>query len=644
MGSQLEFQQEIISVDAAASFLGISTATLRNWVKLGVIERDPLSKKLQFYKSAIDELNRRILNGDVARLSKRANKNKSNQLHAHSELLKCPVTEGKILSLIECSKATPNEFLYCLYLCLLERAGLLPKDEFNSSSASGRIQDELMCWGIDEKKSSHKELLESILASNLDLSVSLLGFAYQALSHVGKKHRLGAYYTPNSVVTNVVADLVNKDGKFLDPCCGSGNFLIDAFNALESAGVEEAHSKIFGIDLDLTAVLTARAALTLVTNGKSDSIFQIKHGDALFEFDCASDFDFICSNPPWGASFPSEYEKQLKTKFNVINSGESFSYFILSSVLRLKEQGVLSFVLPESILNVKMHKDIRVFLLDRCKVLRISSVNERFSGVFTKAVVVTLQPSTPDDSHVVNLDGHLVPRHVLLKDPDRVIPLGIGHDHSELFRLIESGPRLFLKDNADWALGIVTGDNGRFLSDSAKTGYESILKGTDLLRFRTRKPNTFIKFDRDELQQTAPEEKYRAEEKLIYRFICKELVFSIDRTRALTLNSANVLIPKVPGYSLRAVCGILNSKLAQVYYQKKFNSIKTLRGNLEKFPFPRLLKDDLSALEAIVARLEIQFESGLFDELNEIVLDIYEIPEDLRSLVRSEKLSSSFSF
>ena len=81
-------------------------------------------------------------------------------------------------------------------------------------------------------------------------------------------------------------------------------------------------------------------------------------------------------------------------------------------------------------------------------------------------------------------------------------------------------------------------------------------------------------------------EKYRAKEKLIYRFISKYLVFAYDDEQKLTLNSANIVIPKVPSYPIKVVAALLNSSLYQFIFQKKFSSIKVLRNHIEQMPLP----------------------------------------------------------
>jgi len=103
----------------------------------------------------------------------------------------------------------------------------------------------------------------------------------------------------------------------------------------------------------------------------------------------------------------------------------------------------------------------------------------------------------------------------------------------------------------------------------------------------------------ERFQQTAPERKYRAPEKLIYRFISKYLVVAYDDRGSLTLNSANILITRMEGYPAKAVLALFNSTLYQYLFQKKFSSIKVLRGHLEQLPLPLWRRSEIDALVSL---------------------------------------------
>lgn len=78
-----------------------------------------------------------------------------------------------------------------------------------------------------------------------------------------------------------------------------------------------------------------------------------------------------------------------------------------------------------------------------------------------------------------------------------------------------------LKNQADFALGIVTGANKKYISSEKSPENEMVLKGGNLHRYYFEDSDSYIHFAPEQFQQVAPIEMYRAPEKLIYRFICK---------------------------------------------------------------------------------------------------------------------------
>ena len=69
----------------------------------------------------------------------------------------------------------------------------------------------------------------------------------------------------------------------------------------------------------------------------------------------------------------------------------------------LKDEGVLSFVLPESILNVKIHSDIRKYIFKNYFISRIEQKKKIFKNVFSTAAVIDIRyTKNNDDVEIVN--------------------------------------------------------------------------------------------------------------------------------------------------------------------------------------------------------------------------------------------------
>ena len=120
-----------------------------------------------------------------------------------------------------------------------------------------------------------------------------------------------------------------------------------------------------------------------------NTLFDIGNDD-LFSFHDdkdIKDFDVIATNPPWGVHFSKAEVKKLKNLYPQISSFESFSYFLTKGLNLLRYSGVVSFILPESILNVRTHKDIRENYFKKRLKLKKLFISTAFLKMFFTPVI-----------------------------------------------------------------------------------------------------------------------------------------------------------------------------------------------------------------------------------------------------------------
>ncbi|HHS96712.1 MAG TPA: SAM-dependent DNA methyltransferase [Chloroflexi bacterium] len=89
---------------------------------------------------------------------------------------------------------------------------------------------------------------------------------YQELIPRQVRHDLGEYYTPDWLAQLVLDESgYDGEGRFLDPACGSGTFLVLAARRARERGrsLQEILRNVVGFDINPLAVLTARANLVL---------------------------------------------------------------------------------------------------------------------------------------------------------------------------------------------------------------------------------------------------------------------------------------------------------------------------------------------------------------------------------------------
>ncbi len=418
---------------------------------------------------------------------------------------------------------------------------------------------------------------EKLLKLNLPQDEKdFLGIVYQSLLSEGTKNQKGSYYTPQEIINELEIN-PSTDMKILDPCCGTGSFLLYAADKIKNP------SNIFGYDLDETACFIARINLILKYKNInfSPNIFNY---DFLLTGNLQEKFDIIITNPPWGAVTNNIY----KDKFQQIKSGETYSYFIIKSEQYLKTNGQMFFVLPESILNVRVHSDIREFILKHFKISKIDIKGQAFSGVLSNIICLELIKTKNNKKITIKKENKTYQIHQDFYTQNTNFNFSIlDNKDAEILEKIYSIPHQKLDENSTWAIGIVTGNNAKYISDDPKFG-EKIYSGKNITYGKISDSNKYINYDRKNFQQTAPDKIYRAKEKLVYKFISKKPIFAYDNKQRLFLNSANILIPKLNGYSIKNVMNLLNSELFKFIYLKKFNEIKILKNHLMEFPFPIL--------------------------------------------------------
>jgi len=303
----------------------------------------------------------------------------------------------------------------------------------------------------------------STLEYNFDvIGVDVLGNIYeQYLAYIltktpkrtklkgGKAHRKeqGIYYTPNYIVDyivrNTIGELVKKQKnnidkiKILDPACGSGSFLIKAFDylvayhskkgkisqtKLDFSGVSATYSKkvdivknnIYGVDLDPKAVEIAQLNLLLkiAERGRRLPVLRknIKCGNSLINDEKISEeffkwkdefkdimteggFDIAIGNPPWSSKISKTENKLIARKIGLSEKNINIcSLFIIESLKKIKNGGFFGFLLPKVVIKNKIYVPIRKEILENYNIKEIVDFGQ-FPGVASDAIALIIEKS-----------------------------------------------------------------------------------------------------------------------------------------------------------------------------------------------------------------------------------------------------------
>lgn len=637
-----------VSVDYAAQMIGVSSATVRNWAKTGQI--CPVSTRpLLFLQESVLNLKNQIGSASFERLKTRANKlGSTNHFlpEEYAENINLITHIANIVSYVKEESLEIGAVMLLAALRFLEANG-----EVNKTKNSPPFKlESYTSWARDSVKSviaewmsafdntvdgtGYNHIYELITPQEGD---DFLGLLYQSVFSEGNKSEQGSYYTPSQLVEESLSHIVYPIKTFMDPCCGTGKYLL-----LAAKKFNLTPENVFGFDCDSIAVNITKINLLIAYKDKEfkpnimciDSLSELATGEMFCDTnELLGQIDAIATNPPWGAY------KNLKNKnacYGKVKSGESFSMFLEKSIQLLRKGGRLSFILPESLLKVKVHSDIREIILNETKISTITMLGRRFTGVFSPVIRLDLIKETALDNWFVSVERNGKSEHIeqerFNKNDQFTFDIAVGSDEERVLKSIYSNRHITLTKNAEWALGIVTGDNKNHLIDKQIEGTEAVFRGSDVCQYYLGEPKSFIKFTPTVFQQVAPERFFRASEKLIYKFISNKLAFAYDDKQCLTLNSANIVIPTIPGMSIKVVLAFLNSSVFQYIFEKKFSTHKVLRGDLEKLPFPYVEMDLHQQIENHVDSAIIN--QKIPDELEPLIFSAFNLDLEDTSIIK----------
>lgn len=169
-----------------------------------------------------------------------------------------------------------------------------------------------------------------------------------------RKSGAGQYFTPRALISAIVDVIDPYIGETVaDPCCGTGGFLLAAYEHMRTQSRDVARQKFLKSDAlfgaDNTALVVTLASMNLYLHDIGVSKSPIAYQDSLIE---TSDdlYDVVITNPPFGTRPQGSIEVSanrpefIKTSDNQVN----FLQHIMSIV---RTGGRCGVVMPDSVLS-----------------------------------------------------------------------------------------------------------------------------------------------------------------------------------------------------------------------------------------------------------------------------------------------------
>jgi len=299
------------------------------------------------------------------------------------------------------------------------------------------------------------------------LKIDIIGRIFERLIPPTERHNLGQYFTDPDVVDLILQFcLKNEKDKVLDPACGSGTFLVRAYQRKKIMNQMLPHEEIiktlWGIDIAKFPAHLATINLAICDLSSEENYPHIIAQDFFsllpntVEFKIPRKvkieglegkekkiehpryFDCVVGNPPYTKQqeIPKIAGKEGKYKENIIekslldlNNGKTLAiiskragihtYFFVHGTKFLNNKGRFGFIVSNSWLDVDYGKGLQEFFLKNYKIIAI--IESKFERWFADADIntcIVILEKCAGDSNKNERDENLV-RFVYLSKPLR---------------------------------------------------------------------------------------------------------------------------------------------------------------------------------------------------------------------------------
>lgn len=335
---------------------------------------------------------------------------------------------------------------------------LMESVDFEAVYEQDAIFDQLRL--TDRARREVSSLLDDLEEYNLDqFDEDVIGKIYENIIPPSERHALGQYYTPDKIVKLITQLTVTRENDVvMDPGCGSGGFLVGAYNQLqeEKGGNqhEEILDQIFGVDINrfpghLSAINLALRNLSHEThnvNIRIDDFFSLRKGQGTvthvehattsgssengeYEVNIPPKIDVAVANPPYIRNENIEDPEFVRESFDDLGldldeRSDIYVYFFTHAYQFLRQgeetnehpASRMGFLTSNRWLTTGYGEDLQEFFLNHVKIKAIIDFRtQQFEVPLISTCVTILErcddPTERDENQTILL--HLKQEHEL---------------------------------------------------------------------------------------------------------------------------------------------------------------------------------------------------------------------------------------
>lgn len=347
-------------------------------------------------------------------------------------------------------------------------------------------------------------------------------------------------------------------------------------------------------------------------------------------------FDCIIGNPPYGVSITGPYRAAIVEGLDKVPDYEIYYYFIQIASQLLMENGLLSYIIPNTYLFNAYANNYRTNILNNWNIIEIldctkfpifeSAVVRNTINIWQKGAVkngVVGYRNTANASSFEDLittpTEHITKPDLLDMNQNWGLAFYLPQTHIKIINKIGSCKNTIQSFFPDISQGLIAYDKYRGQSaeiirtrayhySAYKEGLKRWLWGEDVKRYSVKwNGKEYIDYCEGIANPRQP--KFFIRKRILVREITNPSIFAALTDDELYNDPSIIIIKDNLAYSLDIVLGILNSKLATFYH---FNhSPKATKGifpkilvqDIKDFPLPEIPNAEKSHMESLVTTI-----------------------------------------
>lgn len=360
-------------------------------------------------------------------------------------------------------------------------------------------------------------------------------------------------------------------------------------------------------------------------------------------------FDIVIGNPPYvniANIKPNEYRELLQKSFrSTRNKCDLYAYFIERS-FKLSSSGIVSFIVPVTWKATDSFKKLREIIFKEHSVLQIVNLNYGTFDATVKPMILLMSSRYKNNYTIEVYQEDFRPLYnICSQEVFNSTDLSIDTESDlldkELLKSIEKDC-ITLGSVIKFSRGIKTSNDKRFIGFSrVNEDYKEVYRGRNIRPYSFEWAGEYIWYRPDLMKEKVgclPHTKsfFEVPEKLVMQRIGMQLSVAYDDGQNYFLDTVNVSrhdsVDK--NYSLKYLCGLLNSRVVNFWYQRKYQ-LPTIGGyELDSIPIPKDFSSQKPIIEIVEKILSAkkanpQADTSVLErEIDRLVYKLYNLTDE----------------